>query len=205
MVEWAEGWRQPRRAGRLLEYAKTLCFGPPDKTCRVFAGPGGANLVDHTGRTDLQLVRLMKGINHLYDLTDCRVPVMVTVAELGTMDEFIRLGQMTLGELGSAPITISPRVFRLKYDHPLYVTDVLRVSTALFVLAHEWGHGSDDRREKNITTQYAAAPKRGGKFLSRIELEDYADSFADWYLSRGRTPSYMAQYYARLNNWRKEW
>jgi len=84
------------------------------------------------------------------------------------------------------------------------------VPSALYVLAHEWGHAFPDKHDARNTHAHKDAVKAGG--MSRYgthggtdaeghAAEGYAEAFAEWSLSNGKTTNPAAQEYARRFKW----
>ncbi len=83
------------------------------------------------------------------------------------------------------------------------------VSSNLYVLAHEWGHAFPEKEEAREKHVHNAAIEAGG--MSRYgtsgvdgvlaPAEGYAEAFAEWSLSDGKTTNPAAQEYARRFKW----
>lgn len=83
------------------------------------------------------------------------------------------------------------------------------VSSNLYVLAHEWGHAFPTKEDARETHVHNAAIKAGG--MSRYgtsgidgvlaPAEGYAEAFAEWSLSDGKTTNAAAREYARRFKW----
>lgn len=84
------------------------------------------------------------------------------------------------------------------------------VPSALYVLAHEWGHSFPNKEEARNTdahkhavaaggmTRYGTA---GGTGAEGHAAEGYAEAFAEWLLSGGKTTNKAAQSYAKQFEW----
>lgn len=77
------------------------------------------------------------------------------------------------------------------------------VSSALYVLAHEWGHSfptKEDARDEHI---HRESIKAGGmtRYGKSAPVESYAEAFAEWILTRGQTTNPAAQAYAKRFKW----
>jgi hypothetical protein len=84
------------------------------------------------------------------------------------------------------------------------------VPSALYVLAHEWGHAFPDKHDARNTHVHKDAVKAGG--MTRYgthggtdaeghAAEGYAEAFAEWSLTDGKTTNPAAQAYAREFHW----
>lgn len=67
-----------------------------------------------------------------------------------------------------------------------------------YILAHEWGHALDRRRPDQ--QQALSAPDMSVKGQDSPS-EAYAEAFAEWHLSRGRTTNRAARIYAKEYGW----
>lgn len=85
------------------------------------------------------------------------------------------------------------------------------VPSALYVLAHEWGHAfpeKDDARNTHVHKDAVKAGgmtrygKEGGEGPEGHAAEGYAEAFAEWSLTDGKTTNEAAQEYARRFHWR---
>jgi hypothetical protein len=83
------------------------------------------------------------------------------------------------------------------------------VPSALYVLAHEWGHAfpdKDDARNKHVHKDAVAAggmTRYGtvGDNDHNTPAEGYAEAFAEWSLTNGQTTNPAAREYARRFKW----
>lgn len=84
------------------------------------------------------------------------------------------------------------------------------VPSALYVLAHEWGHAFPDKgaaRDTHVHHDAVAAGgmskygTRGGANEEGHAAEGYAEAFAEWSLTEGKTTNKAAQEYAKRFNW----
>lgn len=84
------------------------------------------------------------------------------------------------------------------------------VPSALYVLAHEWGHAFPDKADARNTHTHKHAVDAGG--MSRYgtqggvdaeghAAEGYAEAFAEWSLSNGKTTNPAALEYAKAFGW----
>jgi hypothetical protein len=84
------------------------------------------------------------------------------------------------------------------------------VPSALYVLAHEWGHAFPDKEQARDKHAHHHAVQQGG--MSRYgtqggdgaegnAAEGYAEAFAEWSLSNGKTTNKAAQDYAKRFKW----
>ena len=84
------------------------------------------------------------------------------------------------------------------------------VPSALYVLAHEWGHAFPDKNDARNTHAHQDAVSAGG--MTRYgtiggdgaegnAAEGYAEAFAEWSLTDGKTTNKAAQEYARRFHW----
>jgi hypothetical protein len=85
------------------------------------------------------------------------------------------------------------------------------VPSALYVLAHEWGHAFPEKGDARNTHVHKDAVKAGGMTRYGKEggngeeghaSEGYAEAFAEWSLTDGQTTNEAAQEYARRFHWR---
>lgn len=76
----------------------------------------------------------------------------------------------------------------------------------LYAMAHEWGHAVDDA---DGLEQMMAAFSDDSYALSAYgnasPREAYAEAFAEWYLTKGRTTNKAARYYAEKFEWGEPW
>jgi hypothetical protein len=84
------------------------------------------------------------------------------------------------------------------------------VPSALYVLAHEWGHAFPSKEQARNTHVHNDAVKsggmtrygtHGGKDAEGHAAEGYAEAFAEWSLSNGKTTNKAAQEYAKRFGW----
>lgn len=86
------------------------------------------------------------------------------------------------------------------------------VPSALYVLAHEWGHAFPDKADARNTHTHKHAVAAGG--MTRYgthggdgpeghAAEGYAEAFAEWSLSNGKTTNKAAQEYALAFRWKE--
>jgi hypothetical protein len=85
------------------------------------------------------------------------------------------------------------------------------VPSALYVLAHEWGHAFPDKesaRDKHVhhdavaaggMTRYGTVGAGAGN--QNTPAEGYAEAFAEWSLTNGKTTNKAAQEYAKRFKW----
>ena len=109
-------------------------------------------------------------------------------------------GQHIRGSGGE--IMLSSRVFYDEsFTHDRAKMPVARQGSALdYVLAHEWGHAIDDeniegRRDLSDHPELSV-------YGHKSPYEGYAEAFAEWYLSGGRTSNNAAQAYAQRYGWK---
>jgi len=77
------------------------------------------------------------------------------------------------------------------------------VSTRQYFLTHEWGHITDENTNKIrklVFKQIGGAPSTYGK---TNEIESYAESFAEWALTKGKTNYLSVKQYAEYYGWGK--
>jgi hypothetical protein len=86
------------------------------------------------------------------------------------------------------------------------------VPSALYVLAHEWGHAFPDKADARNTHVHSHAVAAGGMTKYGTHggegpeghaSEGYAEAFAEWSLSEGKTTNAAAQEYARQFHWKE--
>lgn len=86
------------------------------------------------------------------------------------------------------------------------------VPSALYVLAHEWGHAFPEKADaRNVEVHNHAVHlgdmsrygTTGGDGKEGHAAEGYAEAFAEWALSEGKTTNQAAQEYARRFHWRE--
>lgn len=116
--------------------------------------------------------------------------------------------QIALGKanIGYPEIWLSPQVFNkgaweLSDGMPVYKAG--KVTALTYVLAHEWGHTRDFRKESTARSQRRRCPCRQAlAHKNSNHWEDYAEAFAEWHLTRGQTDNAAARWYAAENRWR---
>lgn len=159
-------------------------------------------LVSHCVLTDHEVTRVVRAVDLLFKLTgETRTP-RVTVVDLGRTAEGEPLvGQCSIGWLD---IELSPRLFSPHRMDPREFMPVMRrhdVSALLYVVAHELAHARDFRSKSMASWEFGRSP---GPRLSEDGREEWAESFTEWYLSRGRTSDETSRWYAARADWRKE-
>jgi hypothetical protein len=79
------------------------------------------------------------------------------------------------------------------------------VSSALYVLAHEWGHSFPTKEEARDQAVYREAIAARGmtRYGKTAPEESYAEAFAEWFLTKGKTTNPAALVYAKHFGWRK--
>jgi hypothetical protein len=74
------------------------------------------------------------------------------------------------------------------------------------VTAHEWGHAIDTRSEEQVAWDEKHMPNAVSQYATTSPRERYAENFAEWYLSKGRTPMLAPRMYADRYGWGpKQW
>jgi hypothetical protein len=84
-----------------------------------------------------------------------------------------------------------------------------KVASALYVLAHEWGHAlstkdeADDHHTHDHALESGGMTKYGSKDHNgkKVPREGYAEAFAEWALSEGKTTNPAALVYAEKFHW----
>lgn len=81
------------------------------------------------------------------------------------------------------------------------------VSQAQYVLAHEWGHAVNSERYTTPTDLPAAKARVTGMsdYGNSSPYEAYAEAFAEWSLTGGKTTNVAARQYAADYGWAKRW
>jgi len=109
--------------------------------------------------------------------------------------------------MGTGSIHINEKVLTQETWPGMPVSE--KVSSSMYVLAHEWGHAlstPEEGREKHIhqtaikaggMTRYGTAGANG----VLAPAEGYAESFAEWALTHGETRNPAAQEYAKHFHW----
>jgi hypothetical protein len=109
--------------------------------------------------------------------------------------------------LGTGYISINEKVLKQKTWPGMPVSS--KVSSALYVLAHEWGHAVPSKEEARENHIHDAAIEAGGmtKYGTTgvngvlVPAEGYAEAFAEWSLTDGKTTNAAAQEYAKHFHW----
>lgn len=73
-------------------------------------------------------------------------------------------------------------------------------SRTRYLLAHEWGHTIDRRDRPKIIDQHKRLGS-GSRYGQRAPEEAYAEAFAEFFTSGGRTSDPVAQAYAKEEGW----
>jgi hypothetical protein len=81
------------------------------------------------------------------------------------------------------------------------------VSISQYVLAHEWGHAVNDEPFGAAPNYESAQARVAGMsdYGKSSPYEAYAEAFAEWSLTGGKTTNVAAQQYARDYGWAKRW
>lgn len=118
-------------------------------------------------------------------------------------DGRIKLGECTVGELD---MSLSTRLFGNEmFPANEFMPAYVHTNKLIYVLAHEWGHGSD-RRSKEVAKRQKRSCSAGFPPQCKEDSRElFAEAFAEWHLSRGRTDSDAAWWYAAQNGWRSRW
>jgi len=148
--------------------------------------------------------RLLRALEYVAGLTRETRFVNVAVQTLGYLSSRLVLGQCSIGVLDMG---LSKRLFsNEKYPTTEFMPIMVTTTNLLYVVAHEWGHGSDFRGSLRAATQHGQCPCRLALPVDCTDYrESYAEAFAEWYLSKGRTTNIAARWYAVRNQWRMVW
>lgn len=110
--------------------------------------------------------------------------------------------------LGEPEIYMAPRSVTkgFKADDPDWFMPSAKKNVRAYPLAHEWGHTLDQRRIGKANNDHNIVAKGGGlseygKWDSR---ESFAESFAEWHLTGGRSTNPAVQYFSETYNWGSE-
>lgn len=109
--------------------------------------------------------------------------------------------------LGTGYMRINERVMKQDFWPGMPVSK--DVPSALYVLAHEWGHAFPDKESARDKHVHRDAIKAGGMTKYGTVGEDernapaegYAEAFAEWSLTDGKTTNKAAQEYAKRFHW----
>lgn len=103
----------------------------------------------------------------------------------------------------TADISVNERSFTDRSPNPNGMPVALTVPNWRYVLTHEYGHAFTARRDerKVIKTWREYGGDLSG-YGQTSPFEGYAEAFAEWYLSVGRTDNEAALAYARVFGWR---
>jgi hypothetical protein len=77
------------------------------------------------------------------------------------------------------------------------------VSPVMYVLAHEWGHAFPSKEDARDQTIHRHSISAGGmtRYGKTAPEESYAEAFAEWILTNGKTTNQAALEYAERFNW----
>lgn len=86
---------------------------------------------------------------------------------------------------------------------PGFFQNSVPVSAAEWTLTHEWGHAVDPRPMKKEPASLWANGNRNGlsEYARKLTFEGYAESFADWVTSGGRSTNEATRLYAQYHKW----
>jgi len=149
------------------------------------------------------LVQLQQAIDLMLSLTVEQRTVTVVYGTTSEDDEQVLLGKANIGhpEMWLSPQIFNRDTWNLSDGMPVYRTG--KVTALTYVLAHEWGHTRDFRKEGTARNQRRRCPCRQALLHKNSNhWEDYAEAFAEWYLSEGKTDNVAARWYAVQNRWR---
>lgn len=149
--------------------------------------------------------RLAKAVELVVSLTQETRYVRVEICDLGRTHVGMQiLGQCSIGYLD---IELSPTLFRRQQVDYKEFMPVLRrhnISLLTYTLMHEFGHARDFRRASMARWEQGRCPSRIGYF-SIDGREQYAETFTEWHLSKGRTADPATVWYAQRSGWRTQW
>lgn len=111
-------------------------------------------------------------------------------------------------KLGEPEIYLAPRTVTkgFKDNDPNWFMPSAQKNVRAYPLAHEWGHTLDQRRIGKANTDHRIVLNGGGlseygKWDSR---ESFAESFAEWHLTKGKSTNPAVTYYSETYNWGAE-
>lgn len=105
--------------------------------------------------------------------------------------------------LGTGYITILSETLTrgVQKTHGFQIPAGDRVTRGEYVLAHEWGHSLDIRTDVYLKIDAANHPAKNSVYGATDEYERYAESFAEFYLSGGKTPLLSPREDAKIYGW----
>lgn len=180
----------------LRKIAEEFVAGTTDDTDLEFHN--GPHIVRFTGElTEEQRQTFLGYVDQLQTAAPTGRNMHIVVAP--SKDFEVGVGGETT--LSTGYMRINEQTLKEKVWHGMPVSNT--VSSALYVLAHEWGHSfpaKEDAREEHIHHEAIAA---GGmsRYGKTTPAESYAEAFAEWLLSSGRTTNKAAQSYAKRFEW----
>jgi hypothetical protein len=186
-----------------LNFAKMLIAGTSDDTEKRFKN--GPHEVIFAGKLSPEKQQEFLGyVDHMQSKFPSNRDMTIRVAP---STEF---GWDVGGEttISTGHMRINERVMTQKIWHGMPVSS--NVPSALYVLAHEWGHAFPDKKDARNTHVHGDAVNAGG--MTRYgtsggtdeeghAAEGYAEAFAEWSLTEGKTTNPAALEYARRFHW----
>jgi Protein of unknown function (DUF935) len=183
---------------------------------------GRANNADAVYRNGPHRVVLSKGTRD--KLTDEQVQELLDASDeiftsLPLTRPYTVMVDNASGERGGqhfpGRIVIGPDLFNAPTSDSggFYMKAANRTSRLRYVLAHEFGHAMDHREGReadlnpsrlpdHIHEEYSADLSRYARTGPNRVIESYAEAFAEWFITKGKTRNKAALAYARKYGWK---
>lgn len=165
-------------------------------------------MYDLTGKDKIkggdEILNAMAGMHELYPY---KPPKKLVVVNTKITDDLIGLGKHTNAFVfpGTDMLFINKDVVHDSKSEPGWKMPISsKVSSASYVIAHEYGHQFDfsNRRSASVglfeNEKVRSNLSNYGKTMAQ---EGYAEAFAEWHLSKGETRNPAAIAYARHQKW----
>jgi len=186
-----------------LEFAKMLVAGTTDDDQIRFKN--GPHEVIFAGKLSSEKQQEFLGyIDHMQSKFPANRELAIRVAPSSEFGWDVG-GETTIS---TGHMRINERVLTQKIWPGMPISS--NVPSALYVLAHEWGHAFPDKKDARNTHVHGDAVAAGGMTkYGRIggdgkegnAAEGYAEAFAEWSLTDGKTTNLAALEYARRFHW----
>jgi hypothetical protein len=105
---------------------------------------------------------------------------------------------------GTARIFLSEEIFRpgAQQEDPGFMPSYKDRGVVDYTLTHEWGHAHDRHENSESIRQWGEGMEGISEYGIFSPREAYAEAFAEWALTGGKTTNESARHYARENGWK---